>query len=128
MDVRQAFKTVLSYAASMEGWVNSNLPTPLQYTFVSDFAIADWFGKDSVDETYERVKKEWLDDYVAFTEVVVALNMLSWANDALKRQGYDGREDFIRVYAGMYHRACKDFYDKYSGNQEACDHFFRMTD
>lgn len=128
MDIRQKFKNGFSYAASMEDWVNRNLPTPLQYTFVNDFAIADWLGKDGVVETYERVKKEWLDDYVAFTEVVIALNMLSWANDALKRQGCDGREVFISLYAGMYHRACKDFYDKYGNDKEACDYFYRMTD
>ena len=129
MIVQQGFKNVFSYAAGLEEWVNRSLPLgPLKYTFVSDFAIADWAGADAVSDTYERVKKEWLSDYEAFTEVVIALNMLSWANDALRRQGYDGREDFIRLYADLYYKARQDFYGKYDGNQEACDYFFEMTD
>lgn len=129
MKVQQGFTNVFSYAAGLEKWVNDNLPLgPLKYTFVSDFAIADWFGKKDVEDTYKRVKKEWLSDYKAFTEVVIALNMLSWANAALERQGYDGREEYGKLYADLYYRARDDFYDKYEGNTEATDYFFNMTD
>lgn len=129
MKLHEGFKNVFSYAAGMEEWVSASLPLgPLKYTFACDFAIADWYGKDSVEDTYKRVKEEWLSDYKAFTEVVLALNMLSWAHDALKRQGYDGRDEYIKLYAELYYRARNDFYEKYEGNEEACDHFFEMTD
>jgi len=129
MKVQQEFTNVFTYSASLEKWVNDFLPLgPLNYTFVGDFAIADWFSAKDVEETYTRVKEQWLDDYKAFTEVVIALNMLSWANDALRLQGFDGREEFITLYANLYHQATLDFYNKYEGNQEACDHFFQMTD
>lgn len=129
MKVQQRFTNVFSYAAGLEKWVNDNLPLgPLKYTFVSDFAIADWFGKKDVEDTYKRVKNEWLSDYKAFTEVVIALNMLSWANCALKDQGIDDRLPFIRLYADLYYQARHDFYDKYDGNTEATDYFFNMTD
>ena len=129
MKVQQGFTNVFSYAAGLEKWVNDSLPLgPLKYTFVSDFAIADWFGENEVKETYERVKNEWLSDYKAFTEVVIALNMLSWANSALTDQGYEDRLRFGKLYANLYYTAREDFYDKYDGNEEACDHFFRMTD
>lgn len=129
MKIQQGFQNVFSYSAGLEKWVNDSLPLgPLKFTFVSDFAIADWFGKSEVEDTYKRVKDEWLSDYEAFTEVVIALNMLSWANDALRRQGYDGREEFIKLYADMYYKAREDFYAKYDGNKEACDYFFEMTD
>lgn len=129
MKVQQGFANVFSYAAGLEKWVNDNLPLgPLKYTFVSDFAIADWFSKEDVEDTYKRVKKEWLSDYKAFTEVVIALNMLSWANCALKDQGIDDRLPFIRLYADLYYQARHDFYDKYEGNTEATDYFFNMTD
>lgn len=129
MKVQQGFQNVFSYSAGLEKWVNDSLPLgPLKFTFVSDFAIADWFGKGEVEDTYKRVKDEWLSDYEAFTEVVIALNMLSWANDALRRQGYDGRDEFVKLYADMYYKAREDFYSKYEGNQEACDYFFEMTD
>lgn len=129
MKVQQGFQNVFSYSAGLEKWVNDSLPLgPLKFTFVSDFAIADWFGKSEVEDTYKRVKDEWLSDYEAFTEVVIALNMLSWANDALRRQGYDGREEFIKLYADMYYKAREDFYAKYENDRAACDYFFEMTD
>ena len=128
MKVQQKFQNVFSYAYGVEEWVNKSLPNPLEYTFVSDFAIADWFSEEDVLDTYRRVKEQWLDDYMAFTEVVVAVNMLSWANDALIRQGFDDRERFVKLYSDLYYTARKDFYDKYEGNEEACNHFFEMTD
>ena len=129
MKLQENIQNVFSYAAGMENWVNQQLPLgPLQYTFAADFAIADWYDEDSVKETYERVKEAWLSDYKAFTEVVIALNMLSWAHDAMKRQGIDGREPFISLYVSLYHQAFSDFYAKYTGNKEACDYFFEMTD
>lgn len=112
----------------MEDWVNRQLPEPLTFTFASDFAIADWYSKEDVEDTYKRVKKAWLADYKAFTEVVISLNMLSWAHHALKQQGYDGRDAFIALYSDLYYRATDDFYAKYTGNTEATDYFFRMTD
>lgn len=129
MKLKQNFSNVLSYAAGMERWVNCQLPLgPLQYTFASDFAIADWYGANDVKDTYERVKESWLPDYKAFTEVVIALNMLSWAHNALKALGIDGRDEFITLYSELYHRATSDFYDKHRDNRDACDYFYRMTD
>lgn len=128
MTVQQGFTNVLSYAAGVEQWVNNSLPQPLEFTFVSDFAIADWFSEDDVHDTYRRVKESWLSDYVAFTEVVIALNMLSWANHALIKQGFEDREKFVKLYAELYDTATTDFYKKYGNDKEACDHFYRMTD
>lgn len=129
MRLQEHFTTVFSYAAGIEQWVNDQLPQgPLKYTFANDLAIADWYGKDEVKETYERFKKEWLNDYKAFTEVVIAVNMLSWAHNALKNQGISGRDEFISLYSDLYYKAREDFYAKYDGNQEACDYFFQMTD
>lgn len=129
MKVQQSFQNVFSYAYGVENWVNNSLPLgPLKYTFASDFAMADWYGADEVKDTYSRVKKSWIDNYKAFTEVVIALNMLSWANDALRKQGFDGRDEFIRLYADLYYRARSDFYAKYENDRAACDYFFEMTD
>lgn len=120
---------MFSYAFGMEKWVNDQLFTgPLKFTFVSDFAIADWLNSEAVEETYERVKESWLNDYKAFTEVVIAVNMLSWAHHALKEQGYEGRDEFIALYSDLYYKAKDDFYARWSEDQEACDHFFEMTD
>ena len=129
MRLQEYFANALSYGAGMEEWVNKSLPNgPLELTFVSDFAIADWYGKKEVEDTYKIVKNGWIGDYMAFTEVVIALNMLSWAHHALSKQGIDGRDEFIELYADMYYQARKDFYDRWESNQEACDYFFEMTD
>lgn len=128
MIIQEYFTNVFSYSAGVEAWVEENYPQQLNYTFSSDFAIADWYGEKDVRDTYKRVKESWLNDYKAFTEVVVSLNMLSWANDTLRKQGFDGREQFIRLYADLYRQATDDFYKKYGKNEEACDYFFQMTD
>ena len=129
MKIQEKFKDVFSYAAGMEKWVNDSLPLgPLKYTFVNDFAIADWYDADSVKETYLRVKKQWISDYKAFTEVVIALNMLSWAHYELRKQGIDGRDEFIILYSDLFCKATEDFYNKWRDNTEACNHFFEMTD
>lgn len=128
--LNQGFKNVATYAAGMEQWVNKSLfGEPLQYTFVNDFAIADWIGgRSGVMDTYRRVKESWLDNYKAWTEVVIAVNMLAWAHNNLKEQGYEGRDAFIELYSDLYHQAMTDFYDRYEGDQEKCHYFFQMTD
>lgn len=128
--LNQGFKNVLTYAAGMETWVNNNLHgNPLKYSFARDFAIADWMsGKAGVLETYRRVKNSWIGDYKAFTEVVLALNMLSWAHNQLKKQGYVERDTFIDLYSDLYKQSMADFYEKYEGDEEKCNYFFQMTD
>jgi len=131
-NVHQNFKNVFSYAAGVEKWCKDSFKSwggsPLQYTFCNDFAIADWYGVQSVNETYDRIKKEWLSDYKAFTEVAISLNLLSWANDQMRNQGIDGRDEFVELYSDLYYKARDDFYDKYTDNEEATDYFFEMTD
>ena len=127
--LNEHFKNVFTYAAGMEQWINNNLfGEPLEYTFVKDFAIADWVsGLGGVKETYNRVKEEWIKNYKAFTEVVISLNMLAWAHNQLKKQGIEGRDPFITLYSELYHQAVNDFYEEYK-EEEICNYFFEMTD
>lgn len=136
MKLNEHFKNVFSYAAGMEKWCKDfyQHPDGLSYTFCMDFAIADWMeGAKGVKETYKRVKKNWLGNYKAFTEVVISLNLLSWAHRQLLLQGFEGREEMMQLYSEMYYLARDDFYKEYGSdgkhpNQEACDYFFEMTD
>ena len=100
----------------------------LQYTFCSDFAIADWRGESAVRETFKRVIKSWGTSYKAFTEIVLAINLLSWANDRLVQQGITDREKWVEFYSELYYDTKDEFYTKYDGNDEATDYFFNMTD
>ena len=128
--LKEGFKNVFTYSAGMEAWVNNQLPYgPLEHTFAGDFAIADWMsGTEGVMETYDRVKKEWLNNYKAFTDVVIAVNMLAWAHRQLKEQGFCGRDTFIQLYSNLYYQARSDFYDKWENDEQARRYFYEMTD
>ena len=133
MDIKKSFKNVFSYAAGVEEWCRNYYAAisgrELNYTFCNDFAVADWCGgKKAVIDTYNQAKRGWIGDYKAFTEVAIALNLLSWANYQLTEQGIDGREQYTKLYAQLYYKCRDDFYTPYSGNDEATDYFFEMTD
>ena len=130
MRVQNYFKNVFTYAFGVENWSREFLPTyQWAYTFVSDFAIADFVdGGKAVKETYNRAIKSWANDYKALTEIVISLNVLSWANDALMRQGYEGRVELIKLYADLYYKARDEFYNLYGNDKEKSQYFFEMTD
>ena len=131
MKVQEYFNNVFAYAYGVEKWIKDYFKSvgfEPKYTFASDLAIADWLGKDAVKDTYQRIKEDWIEDYRAFTEAVMEINMLSWANDQLINQGFEGREEWVTFYSDLYYQARNDFYEKYEGNEEACDYFFRTTD
>ena len=130
--VYNSFKNPFTYAAGIENWCKdfyyNASGNKLNYTFCADFAIADWIGEDAVRETLKRVIKSWGDDYKAFTEIALAINLLSWANDQLIKQGITDREKWVELYSELYYDAKDEFYTKYDGNDEATDYFFEMTD
>ena len=47
-------------------------------TFWQDFTIADNFGVDAVNDTYNRAFNSWKDDYRYLTELVMVLNWKIW--------------------------------------------------
>ena len=130
--IYNSFKNQFTYAAGIEKWCkdfyDSAGGNELQYTFCADFAIADWIGEDAVKETFKRVIKSWGYDYKAFTEIVLSINLLSWANDQLVKQGMTDREKWVEFYADLYYDAKDEFYAKYDNDDEATEYFFNMTD
>ncbi len=118
--LNEGFKNVFTYAAGMENWVNSRLfYGPLKYTFVNDFAVADWCsGINGVKETYNRVKKEWLKDHKAWTAVVISVNNLAFAHKQRKIQGFAEREPFIELYSDLYEQAKQEFFAIHGDDQE----------
>ena len=130
--IYNSFKNQFTYAAGIEKWCKDFYDrasgNELQYTFCADFAIADWIGEDAVKETFKRVIKSWGHDYKAFTEIVLSINLLSWANDQLVKQGMTDREKWVEFYADLYYDAKDEFYAKYDNDDEATEYFFNMTD
>lgn len=47
-------------------------------TFASDFAIADAFGADAVEDTYERSMASFNEDVLMLTEMSLVLNWAIW--------------------------------------------------
>lgn len=132
MKTTEFFSNGLSYVSGVEKWCQDFYRKisgkELEFTFCKDFAIADWAGLNEVSETYNRVKRDWLSDYKAFTEVAISLNLLAWANNQLMQQGLEDREPTMNLYSGLYYKAMEDFYAAYEGNDEAETYFFEMTD
>lgn len=130
--IHNSFRNQFTYSAGIEDWCKKYYYNAsgkkLEYTFSGDFALADWRGEKAVRETYNRVIKSWGSDYKAFTEIALALNLLSWANDQLQKQGISGREAYIELYSDLYYDAKDAFYEKYADNDEAKKYFFEMTD
>lgn len=47
-------------------------------TFAADFAIADSFGKEAVEDTFKRAFKEWKDHSHMMAELAMVLNHNIW--------------------------------------------------
>ena len=88
-------------------------------TFWQDFSIADAFGPDAVQDTFNRAFDEWKTDYIYLTELVLVLNHKIW-------QHYEKNEQLAKLYNDLWEKA-----DNY-----ACDHlkgdeltyFYNVTD
>lgn len=126
--IHSYFKNVFTYSAGIEDWARKAFPHELKFTFCQDLAIADWFGEEGIRDTYNQVKESWLNDYKAWTEFEVALNLLAWAHNQLKKQGLDDQDKFIKLYSDLYTKASDEFYKKYKDNEEAIRYHFELTD
>lgn len=47
-------------------------------TFWDDFTIAEAFGENAILDTYNRALREWKDNYIYLTELVMVLNHKIW--------------------------------------------------
>jgi hypothetical protein len=95
---------VFEYAASMEicfeNFLNA-VGKERKTTFFSDLSIAEWYGIDSVKDTYKRVVASWKDDVVYMSEFVIALNQKIW-------QHYETDRKLAKVYNDLWIE-CDDF-------------------
>ena len=117
------YTNVFTYAAGCDAYFErnmNNLGKEKKTTFFSDLGIAEWYGEDSVKETYQNLVKNWLDDYEFFSEFVLALNWKSWY--------WDGRDNNLSsLYVDLYYKATDEFYKRYGKDRKACDYFFDLT-
>lgn len=88
-------------------------------TFWSDFTIADKYGVDGIEDTFNRAFKEWKNDYIYLTELVMVLNHKMW-------QWYERDEDVAQVYYNLWVQA-----DEYACNNlkgEEAQYFYNTLD
>ena len=89
-------------------------------TFWDDFTIADKFGLDAIQDTFDRAFNEWKTDYIYLTDLVMVLNHKLW-------QHYEaGNNDFAVLYDKLWREA-----DEYAANNldgEEAKYYFRVTD
>ena len=65
-------------------------------TFWQDFSIADAFGIRAIQDTYNRASREWRNNLVYCTELVMVLNHKCWA-------WHNRNELMSELYAKLYY-------------------------
>lgn len=89
-------------------------------TFWQDFSIADRFGCDAVQDTFDRAFNEWHHDFRYLTDLVIVLNHKIWEHYEAKRTELAQLYDFLWGKADGY--ACEHL------KGEELSYFYRLTD
>lgn len=89
-------------------------------TFWNDFTIADKFGKDAILDTYTRAFKEWKDNYIYLTELVLVLNWKIW------KHYEDKNEEIAKVYNDLWMEA--DNYAVEHLKDDELSYYYETTD
>ena len=96
----------------------------VETTFFWDFEIAIPFGVKAIKDTYNRAlyTVKMIDkDYKIFTELVMALNHLSWKMHAI------GKYTLSDLFADLYYKAEDEFYKTFGENEDTCRFFYEVT-
>lgn len=91
-------------------------------TFFEDFSVAEYFGLNAIENTYERCFQYWKDDYRYLTELVMVLNGKSWQH----ADGYVAKTPMCNLYTKLYNKLSDWCYDNL--DDEALKYFIRTTD
>ena len=91
-----------------------------QTTFWEDFSIADRFGLNAILDTYDRAFKEWKNNYIYLTELVMVLNWKCW-------QHYENKNDeFSEKYQELFYKTQDYAYENLKDNE--LRYFISTTD
>ena len=88
-------------------------------TFWDDFSIADAFGLDAIQDTFNRAFADWKDNYEYLTELVMVLNWKIW-------QWYEKNGSIGRLYNDLWEQADEYALENLEG--EALSYFLTVTD
>lgn len=88
-------------------------------TFWNDFSIADNYGLEAIQDTYNRAFKEWKSDYKYLTELVMVLNHKIW-------QWYETNKEIALLYDRLWKEADEYAFTNLKGNE--LSYFYEITD
>ena len=129
MDIKSYFGD--KYVPSMVRWI-TNYFKEVGYELLTNtaevLASVEEEGAEKVREKYVELESKYITDYKLFTDFVMQVNMLSWAHDKLREEGFDNREEWIKLYSNLYYQARDLFYDTWENDDIACDYYFEKTD
>lgn len=92
----------------------------VNYTFYSDFTIADYFGVDAVHDTYKNTFESWKSNVEALTELVVVLNHKIFEHHHKNNSG------LMAAYDTLWKKA--DEYCMNTLSDEDLDYYLKYTD
>lgn len=94
----------------------------MQTTFIRDFAIANRFGVFAIVDTFDRALKEWRNNIVYMTELVIATNRFIW-------YFYEkGNHGLAEVYDRLWRQAEQAVYENKNFTPEDMHFFYETTD
>lgn len=88
-------------------------------TFWEDFSIADAFGAEAVQDTFDRAFNEWKSQYKYLTEMTMVLNHKIWL-------WHEKNDELARLYDKLWRQA-----DEYACNNlqgEEIAYYYKVTD
>ena len=92
----------------------------LQTTFWTDFSIADGFGVDAVQDTYNRAFEEWKDHLVYLTELAMVMYHKCWQHYV------GGRGNLSKKYEALYYKTDTYAMDHLKGAD--LEYYWRIMD
>ena len=88
-------------------------------TFWDDFSIADKFGIEGVQDTFERAFDGWKDNYKYLTELVMVLNHKCWEH-------YEKNDLLSETYQRLFYKAADYAETNLSGDE--LSYYYKVTD
>lgn len=88
-------------------------------TFYIDFSIADKFGLQAIQDTYNRAFEGWKSDYKYITELAMVLNWKCW-------RWYEVKDDYSRLYAELFHKLDEWIFNNLREGE--LEYYIRTTD
>lgn len=114
----------LVYPTSAEQWWRKNLEMMSGYepktTFFSDLSIAECFGIDAINDTYNKAIKEWGNNIIYMTELTLCLNHKIW-------QLYKIDEPCAKVYDALWRKACEYVINHFKDEKDL-SYYYSVTD